>query len=270
MNQTTLSLRLSTEELVFILWLLNTPALPGMGGNPFGSASEEQIAAALSSAERSLRARRLVSKSEDGKIQMDEVVMALVGTCAVPEFSLVLTSESPEAGRLVHYFHATQFMAVEHSNPEPGIHVFEALEDKKAIAKRIEAMLQLDKQAVPKAKPFETTLDVLQRATQAAMENSGQSLEILVAAGIDKSIAREFNQTLTQVRRRSALAAIHNLRSDSPTSNGFVLLEGNKGIWAMQIMEDDSSAKVQIWPCSISKAQEQIDSLISGKELCFA
>jgi len=270
MNKPPLSLRLSTEELMLVLWLLNTPTLPGMGDNPFGEWSQEQISAALACAERSLRARQLVNKGEDGRIQMDQVVMALVGTCAVPEFSVVLTSEAPDTGRIVHYFHATHLLAVEHSNPEPGVHLFEALTDASAILKRLEALLQIDQQPAPQANPARITFGLLQDATQAAAKDPEKATALLTNAGVDKETAKELSNALAHVRRRSALASVQHLREANPSSSGFVLLEGPTGFWGMQIDENDAPTKVHIWPQSAKDIRLRLKELIAGEILAFS
>ncbi len=269
-EQPPLYIRLSAEELLLILWLLNTPTLPGMGGTPFAGWTEREIAAALSSAERSLRARRLVSKAPQGNIQMDEVVMALVGTCAVAEFSVVVTSESPESGRWVHYFHATQLMAVEHSNPEPGVHVFEALEEgQDGILRRLGEIIHLDQQTAPSAEAVKTTLDVLRRATEAAQESPEGALQVLLESEIERTTAKSLADSLAQVRRRSAVAAIHPLREEEPRSDGFVILEGPDGFWGMQIQGDDSQAIVRLWPRSALQIRHHLRELVLGQPLNF-
>jgi hypothetical protein len=270
MNKPPLSIRLSTEELMLVLWLLNTPTLPGLGDNPFGEWSPDQISAALASAERSLRARRLVSKGEEGSIQMEQVVMALVGTCAVPEFSVVLTSEAPPTGRIVHYFHATQLLAVEHSNPEPGVHLFDALADSSALLERLQELMELDQQPAPKAKPSRVTLTLLQEATQKALQDSKQVAALFLNSGLDKDTAREFGNTLAQTRRRSALASIHHLRQETPSSDGFVVLEGPSGLWALQITGEDASAMVNLWPQSAGDIRLRLKELIAGETLTFS
>jgi len=270
MNKSPLSIRLSTEELMLVLWLLNTPTLPGLGDNPFGEWSQEQISAVLASAERSLRARRLVSKGEDGRVQMEQIVMALVGTCAVPEFSVVLTSEAPDSGRIVHYFHATPLLAVEHSNPEPGVHLFEALADPSAIVERIEELLQLDHQSAPQAKPIQLTLASLQEATQATATDPAKAITILTNAGADKETAMELSNALAHTRRRSVLASVQHLREANPSSSGFVLLEGPTGLWGMKIEGEDASAIVHIWSQSAENIRLRLKELIAGKALAFS
>ena len=270
MNKTPLSIRLSTEELMLVLWLLNTPTLPGMWDTPFGEWSPEQVSAALAAAERSLRARRLVSKGGDGRIQMEQVVMALVGTCAVPEFSVVLTSEAPDTGRICHYFHATHLLAVEHSNPEAGVHLFEALADAPAIVERLEALLQLDQQTAPNAKPAQVTLAVLQEATQTAAKDAEKATALLISAGVEKDTARELGNTLARTRRRSALASVQGLREANPFSSGFVLLEGPPGLWAMQMNGDDATSIVAIWPQSARDIRLRLQELVAGRTLQFS
>jgi hypothetical protein len=270
MKKTPLSIRLSTEELMLVLWLLNTPTLPGIGGNPFGGWSPEQISAALDSAERSLRARRLVSKGEGGQLQMEQVVMALVGTCAVPEFSIVLTSEAPDTGRIVHYFHATHLLTVEHSNPEPGVHLFEALPETSMIQERLEALAQIDQQPAPQANPTRLAVGILQETTQAAEKDPQKAAALLTNAGASKETAQELSNALAHVRRRSVFASVQRLRDAHPSSSGFVLLEGPTGFWGMQIEGEDASAIVHIWTQSAKDVRQRLKELIAGETLTFS
>lgn len=269
-SQSTLSLRLSTEELLFLLWLLNTPSLPGMGETPFGNWTEQEIAAALASAERSLRARRFISKNGEGQIQMEQVVMALVGTCAVPEFSVVLTCEAPDTGRLVHYFHATRFMAVEHSNPEAGIHLFESLPGAEAILKRLEELMHLNRQPAPRSAPVKISLELLQRATQAASENAANAVPVLLSGGVGEHEAQELGKTLAKVRRRSAVASVRGFRDSSPSSDGFIILESENGLWAMQVLGEPSPGEAYLVPQSAAEVRQRLKELLAGNKLQFA
>lgn len=263
MQTSILSIRLGTEELFFLLWLLNTPSLPGMGANPFGNWTENDIAAALASAERSLRARRFIRKAHDGQILMDQAVMALIGTCAVPETSLLLTCETPQTGRVVHYFHATRFLAVEHTNPEPGIHLFEALADRNAILHRLETLLGLNEQSAPPASVAHLTLFTLQEATRAAQEGVEKAQAILNRAGMEQKTAQALAETLSQTRRRASLAVIHHLRSDHPHSDGVAILEGPSGLWAFQVEGEEANALVHLWPQSAEEIRARLRELLS-------
>lgn len=270
MSNKPLSIRLGTEELMFVLWLLNTPTLPGLGANPFGDLPAEQVAVALASAERSLRARRLVGKAKDGSVQMEQVVMALVGTCAVPERSVVLTCEAPDTGRIVHYFHATELLAVEHSNPEPGVHLFEALPDATAIPGRLGELMHLGQQPAPNAEPAHVTEETLQRATQAARDGPEKALAVLLSVGLEKRTAGELAAALARTRRRSALASVHHLREETPASDGFVVLEGPNGLWAMVTTGDDPTAVVNLWPHSAADVRVRLGELVAGETLKFS
>lgn len=269
-DNTSLSIRLSAEELVMLLWLLNTPTLPGLGDNPFAGWTEREIAIALASAERSLRARRFISKTSEGQIQMEQVVMALVGTCAAPEVSVVLSCETPERGRFVHYFHATSLLAVEHTNPEPGIHLFEALEGKQAILKRLEALLALSGQSAPPARPGQITLATLQEATRAAQEGAEKAQIVLESQGLDAQTAGALGETLARVRRRSALAVIHGLREKNPRSDGLVILEGPNGLWALQAEGEQPQSPAHIWPQTAVQIRQRLQELLEGQPIQFA
>lgn len=265
-----LSVRLSAEELMLVLWLLNTPTLPGLGESPFAGWTEQEIQAALASAERSLRARRFLSKTPQGEIQMEQVVMALVGTCAAPDISIVLAVETPEAGRVVHYFHATSLMAVEHTNPEPGIHCFDALENLEAVQARLETLLALEAQPSPSASPAQLTLAVLQEATRAAAEGTAATQDVLKRYGLDHNTSTALAATLTQIRRRATLAVIHGLRKEKPHSDGMVILEGPPGLWVLQAEGSEPQSIVHLWPRSAGQCRQYLHQLIAGQAIQFA
>lgn len=244
------SLRLSTEELLFLLWLLNTPSLPGMGANPFGNWTETEIAAALASAERSLRARCFISKTPEGQIQMDQVVMALIGACAVPQFSVCFVGETPQTGRVARYFHVTPFLAVEHTNPEAGIHFFTALPDTQAIFKRLEELLGLDDHPAPSDLAVEVSLIALQEAAQAAQNGEAQAQQVIERCGVEKASAAALATTLTRIRLRATLVFIYNLRGEQPRSDGMAILQGPNGFWLLQTEGEEANSIVHIQPNS--------------------
>lgn len=136
------SLSFSQEEVVLILKLLGTDSIPGVGQHPFGDVAQDVEQHLLASAERTLRARAMISI--DGElINIDQLVVALIGTCAVPRFSWLVTRTLPKQLPENRFYHITPSMFVEHIISGPGIHTFTAIATQAQTIERLTNFWQL-------------------------------------------------------------------------------------------------------------------------------
>lgn len=95
---------LSREEVLAILSVLGVGALPGLGPEPIGKLSNEQIAYGIVGAERALRARGLARISNEGHLLIDQYVLDMVGSCAFAEGSQIITVTDVPGGLTQMYF----------------------------------------------------------------------------------------------------------------------------------------------------------------------
>lgn len=263
MKASSLSLQLSHEELVLVLWLLNTPTIPGLGSNPFGDLPREQAVAALGSAERSLRARNLLGLTPDGRIQLDQVVVALVGTCAVPDFTMVVIWQPSNGDQVVHFFHATQYMVVEHSNPQVGVHLLQALPST-LLLQRVASLLHLQEQEAPKGHLSRIREQILRQASELATTSGSERVrEFLQESGLSPQTAIAFTTTLTNIVANSVVAAACNLRQREPISDAWVFLEGENGLWSLHTVGENEDPWVELRPCSADDVRIRIADLIT-------
>ena len=129
-----LVLTLSQEELLYILKVLGKGSVPGIGPEMFSGATERDIAVAVSVTGRVLIARGLVIPISDGKVRISELVLALVGTCVTPKFSIVVELTTNDDSRK-SYWHGVDKLIVNHSLPTRGIHQFRALKETNNLVK---------------------------------------------------------------------------------------------------------------------------------------
>ena len=160
-----ISLSFSQEEVVLVLKLLGAESIPGVGQQPFGEVSEDVERHLLASAERTLRARAMIS-IEDDRINIDQVVVALIGTCAVPQYSWLVTRVLQEQPPENRFYHVSPSMFIEHTISGPGIHTFTALARQAQMVERLTQFWQLHSQDVEQQSQIVQTEEMQRLLTQ--------------------------------------------------------------------------------------------------------
>lgn len=227
-----LTLRLSQEEVVLLAGMLNASFVAGLGDKPLGDLPSEQINAALAAAEAGLRARDLVRIAEDGTRQVDEVATALLGTCAFPAYSLVLTVNPPSGLAEQHFFHHLEGLTVQHSVAEAGIHRFDAVLSADDLDRRLAAPLDISAPHISRSEQITLPEDVLVRAREAAERGGAPAaLDALVRGGVSLDCAGELAAALAVPRTSAAVVRLdHRSELEEPVE-GFALLEGKDSLW---------------------------------------
>lgn len=236
MNEAPPSLTFSHEEIVLLLGLLRVPTMPGIGTEPFAGLSPEQTRLLLGSAERSLQARGLLRwQAEGDTLHVEKFVLALLGPCCLPEFSVIVTRGPKDGLPETVYVHAAQTMIVEHAVTGPALHTFAAFRSWDEVMPRLLAFLDVqDAEAAPS---LEGTIseDLLGRATQTAdREGAPAATALLEREGIPAALAGLLARGLQQRKTNLALAAVDHRQGDTPVS-AFVLTMGGGGLWLFKM-----------------------------------
>ena len=114
-----LDLRISEDELIFLLRALGIGALPGY--KPSDSFDDPRAQAAFNS----LVARQFIQQSGDA-IQIDQTVAALVGGGGTTQRVLTVLNDT-RAERSNHWFYLIPQFTIHHSSPDPGVHRFQTV-----------------------------------------------------------------------------------------------------------------------------------------------
>jgi len=266
MDQEMLTLTLGREELIFLLRLFHVPTLPELGEDPLAGMSEEQAAAALASAERSLRARGLLRVVEKEKrVEVDPVAMALVGSCLRPRFSL-LVSFQIQGGELARrYYHVASHLTVEHTSPEIGIDRFIGVAEPSDMFPRIADTLHITDQAALSCPPSRVRESIL---TQVRDRVRAREVEIAQALlrqeGVPDATAYALIETLAQPISNSSIVRIEGFGSQDKQVQGFSLLEGNNGLWALiPDNQEEGDLWVRIEPISAEIVKDRLAKLLA-------
>ncbi len=246
----------SAQEMVFLAGLLGADMLLGLE-DPFWGWLAEEIEAAWQQAREALAARRFIEVQPDGSIVMDVAVATLVGTCAFPEASFLLTVTPAGGAPTVRYFHLTRHLAVEQA-PEPEGYRLTALEDPASVFERVTAMLGLDDQpAAPGGSGRLRGTELTQART--LIEDSGPEAAqaALERAGLGSETAVALTETLARPTRNGALVALAR-REVTWEVAGMGLLEGENGLWRLRAFTRRGEDWVEVIPCTAGEAREAL------------
>ena len=124
--QETVGFRLSTEELFYILEILELKTLPSLGANPWENASAEQKQQMMTSGFNGLRARNLIEITSDPKhpIEMESLFASPFIICATAQKMLSITQQSQDQIAKQLFLYLTPNVLVSHQRAEPGVHEF--------------------------------------------------------------------------------------------------------------------------------------------------
>lgn len=181
-----LLVRLAREELVYILRALQINTIPGLGSHPLGSLTNEQRAAVMDMADRTLRARGLVVWQDAGARELNASISGLIRAFAQPRYTFALTVRQGEQMLPQTIIAFTSVVAVEMSLAEPGVHQFYALNTPMDILATVTEQLRLDL-SVPSG-------------TDAAQLPQNQWQQVFAAANADRA------PLLAQMRLPASLA----------------------------------------------------------------
>jgi hypothetical protein len=269
-NDSTISLQLSIEELLFVLSTLEIHTVPGLGTHPTDGLTEEQIQLVRSSGFNSLRAHGLVQEQHvqgNKRLALDSVLVALIGTCAAARHVLLITQQPANSLPKACYFHFAPHLTVMHKTETPGVHQLLGTVDPDVTLSQIMQQLHLDHQLAPAEQSISITEDTLDEITFAVRENKvTEGIRILQERGIPGSVAYEFVNSVSTIVANTMVVLLEISQSDdvSPVAlESFALIESPRGFWHFTaIASDTQNARLDIKPVAASNVVTQITEMI--------
>lgn len=267
MDQGVLTLTLGREELFLLLHIFHVTALPGLEEDPLLGMSEEQAAAAFVSAERSLRARGLIRiLEEEQRIEVDPVVMALVGSCLRPEFSLLVSSQTQAGEPGTRYYHIAAHLTVEHASPETGVHHFTGVGEPEEMLPRVMAFLDLSHQVAlqcPASRVRESVLIQVRDRVQGGEAEVAQGL--LHKDGVADITAEGLIETLAQPVSNASVARVDYSKAEDEQVQGFSILAGSNALWILTPEEgEEDELWVNVESTSVDIVKDSIKTLLEA------
>jgi hypothetical protein len=261
-TKTSLSIALSQEELFVVLAYLKGESLPGFEIERFKKLSEQELSLLIGIAERALVARGFLKPDSDNQLKLEPAVFAIVGACAFPEKSLMLTRFRPNAMIEEYFFHISRKMIVMHTMPVSTIHQFIAAEDKSAIIKAAVSILNIDSLPESKCPQGQIKQNTLDAARDIALEKGIESASTLLSqGGLDKLTAQQLSTTLSEPVANTLFAYVEN-DTKGISASGFTVLQGKNALWLLSPGEDPEHDLVSILSVSSNDVIQRVKILL--------
>lgn len=151
--------KLSTEELVYLLTLLSIPSLPGLPPDLRSSLDGKLFEALMGSAERSLRARDFL-RFEDQSLIIESVLMGILGFCARDNYSIVATRTLPDDQHRTLFYHLRDTLRIRR-HEELGVHHFGLLPDVPSALQDILSFVQGETPMPEDCPPFSAEVNAM-------------------------------------------------------------------------------------------------------------
>lgn len=258
-KHSTLALALSQEELLVVLAYLEVDQLPGLEKDFLGGLPPEVARHGYLVAERALVARNFLRRGTAGRLQLDSSVLAVVGTCARPERTVVVCRRQPDIPEACYYFHASRRMNVLHSIPLTSIHQFIAYADRRLAGRALLSILSLRDQDVSNCPPGSLPASDLRAAATAVQSGEDASKLKRWLGSLPSTTATYLASSLSAPVAHTTLAFVAGNGRSAGT--GFALLEGVGGLFLLE--PDSLGERTLVSPTSsaaaIRRALELLD-----------
>lgn len=246
----------SLPELFTLASLLGGEVVIGVP-DPFSGWLVEEIEEVAEKAHHTLVERNYLSVQPDGKILMDAVVAALVGTITYPQAILIVTDTTPDReSRRINLYHRSP-MTIALTVEEERV-VLKPLPTE-AIADEILKTWQILAQKPAPATPFSIPEEILRQAKE-SLPSEEEARRFLEEAEVAPADAGALVEALAAPRRSGTLVAMRRHRENWDVK-GVVALEGRNGLWLLRSFSRNQISWVECVPCSATKMQEEVRSL---------
>lgn len=233
-----ISLALSQEELLVILSYLQIQGMIGLNLESFDGKSKKEMDIAFKVAERALVARGFLGSMSE-KLQLNPAVVALIGACAAPEKSLVMTHDRPGHASESLYFHSSRRMKVIHAIPVSSIHQFIAVDSNTALLQPVFSVLNL---GTKKRSLYPSSIS-LERKTVTQARKAGQEkgvdgvLRILKKANLEDDIAAKL---ALAIAKPLAISTLTFFQHKEQKNRGFSILNDQENLWLFSPVASDN------------------------------
>lgn len=263
-------------ELNVLAGLMGADTLVGVP-DPCAGWLAEEVQAAVATAREQLTRQRLLAEDAGGRAVIDAPLALMVGACAFPQASLLLTHTTAAAGgrdctTRVYTFHVTRQLCVQLTSHSPPLCELRAYPDAAAVYRRVVALLGLRDQPAPAATGGILPEAALVRARTLAAQTvhgvqatpgapsergTGAATAALRQAGLDSDTAAALAGALARPVANGSLATLVG-RGDTWETGGVGFLAGDGGLWHLRPHTRSGDTWVEVRPCTGAELQHEV------------
>jgi len=261
----TLLLRFAIEELVYLLRALQIGEFPGLEEQPLGKLDADHQALALAVADRTLRARHIVRWEGQENRAVDPIAAGLLRDAAHPRYTLLADVAIAGTSSIRYLFTFSEYAAIEHWQPEPGIHQFLAIGDLPEVIAHLRVLLLGDENTTPARQPESDKLHLSRARLErlAAITDTAEAVRLL-AAELPQDIAESLAVAYLAPRRLLHLALWQGVPSEHENRqpvNTLTFIEGEQHIFVI-LNADASDTQLEITATTATQAWHAVAQLL--------
>lgn len=269
-NQMDVNLDLSQAELLDVLRFLEVEAFLGLDVEAVRKMPDERRAFMFRLARNALAARKIMARDANGEWKLDPLVLTMVGICAVPDRSVIMTHQQPDRAAEGYFFHTSTDSpsTILHKTDGSDIHQFYLLREERPIITAIKNVLQIESAQAPEAAPARLPEAVMTQARDAALAGGEKEAAlVLEAGGVSAETAQSLAQTLAHPTAFTTIAQIiHRADENEKTrrQDGFTLLHGAGTLWLAQpqVTETGQVTDVVVAPSETPAIWQRVAALV--------
>lgn len=256
------SITLTRDELYVFLALLGMRTISGLPQNLVDGLADEEAEARFNGGEWTLQARGLLRYAAEQRPVPHALLVALVGTAALPVATLMLQQVEPGARGATHFFSRRPGLLVEHWSPRPGLYAFQLVADdnlRERVA-AITAPLSAEAAAAVEGETCwsihaDSMADFLNRS---ATGDAAGAAAALVQGGLPQPAARDMAAGLRSRPHWIAAGGRQINGVVTATAGAAMLIGGEVGCW---LVESAGAGQVHIYSAGGAACQERLLAL---------
>lgn len=245
----TIPMQLGHSEFIYLMWLMNSLALPGIVSRPLGDHSSEQLLTRLDNAKQSLQARGLIRIGETD-VRINQQVRILVSTCAHARVTLMLESQSKDSTAKFLSFHFRSTAWVRHAILDTGVHDFALVESPLPDFSRLigEAPLQDTREPPTVVTLPKLVVDLV--FTLFSYKQPAAGYNVIQGISLPGDLARVLTNTLDDLQQKIMIGITFHNNLQDKEGESVLLIRNTQGFWRVGNRIDNDSVKLT----SISQA----------------
>ena len=257
------SINLTTKEMWFLM--NQFPSINVIGiENPYIGWDFKEILEGNRTVVRSLEINEFAHVLSDNSLEVDDVLMEMVHTCAVPDHTLLVQTQSDQGKELQRYIHFREHWIVENLHESLDVHQITSFKDCECLSDHLKYDLRSSSQSSSRGKPFFLAEDILFTASQCyANGKDDEGFATLKAGKLDEDLLDRLAATMADPVANTSFTFILNMQdADTQYVGGFGLLEGKSEFWILIPGERSGLPVVEFIPANAGLVHQRFMDML--------
>ena len=255
-----ISLSIGLKELTFLAALLDGDSLLGVE-DPFLGWLAHQVEEEWGRLAPEMEADRLFSRSPDGEIVVEPEIAKMIKACCFPAGCVMLSHWQKAGGATTHAYYLTPEIIIEKVDLEPSFNCkLSVLQNPAEVVEKIRNILPSTSDLDNSKQGGEVPASVIESIKNQEATDRDTSLTLLSERYPNFKKPDIFVDNLVKPVSYSILI-LANLKEGDYKTNGFSLLEGEKGLWKMRAFNKKEEEWLEINSCNKSDLEKEFEKI---------